>query len=562
MSDLRALSNEDLLKLYQQTAAPAPQGGGLSNLSDAQLLEMYKGSAQPQQRTWADVPGEALKNAPASAARLAENIVTPLLHPVDTAKAAGDLAVGLRSKAQAPVDSAVNWIRSQFDPEGAAASKAAREQYRAKQEGTANAVGQAIVDRYGSGDALKNTLATDPVGALADASSVLTLGGGLAAKAPGMVGQAGRAAATVGSAIDPVANAGRAAELAAKGIGYAASSALGRTTGVGGTVVRTAAEQGAKGGEASRVFRENLRGASPEGMVDMADSALGQMRKARADSYNAGMTGLRADPAVLEFKPIVDDFANSISVGTFKGKTINRSAVGTQQQILDVLTEWRALDPAEFHTPAGFDALKQTIGDIRSNTQPGTASRVVADKVYNSVKSQIEKQAPSYAKTMKDYAEASEKLKQLEKTFARTANAADETAVNRLLSTARNNVTSNYSQRGDMMRELAKYEPTLPAAIAGQTLNSYAPRGLTANLAGTGGLAAVAANPYLLAGAPAFMPRVVGEAAYGAGRVGGLLSDGAGAVGLTAPNLRVGAGAANQLGKLEELRRRSGLLSP
>jgi len=558
VSDLRNLSNEDLLKMYQQASA-APQGGGLSGMSDAQLLEMYKGG---KPREWSDVPGEALKNAPASTVRLAENIVTPLLHPVDTATAMGELATGLRSKAQAPVDAAVNWVRSQFDPEGAAASNAARQKYRAQQEGTANAVGQAVVDRYGSGEALKNTLATDPVGALADASSVLTLGGGLAAKAPGMVGQVGRGAAAVGSAIDPVTNAGRAAELVAKGIGYGASSVLGRTTGVGGTVVRTAAEEGAKGGASGKVFRENLRGASPEGMVDMADSALGQMRKARADSYNTGMSGLRADPAVLEFKPIVDDFASSISVGTFKGKTINRSAVGTQQQILDVLTEWRALDPAEFHTPAGFDALKQTIGDIRSNTQPGTASRVVADRVYNSVKSQIEKQAPSYAKTMADYAEASDKLKQLEKTFARTANASDETAVNRLLSTARNNVTSNYSQRGDMMRELAKYEPNLPAAIAGQTLNSYAPRGLTANIAGTGGLAAMMANPALAAAAPAFMPRVVGEAAYGAGRIGGLLSEGAQAVGATGQNIRGSTMALNQMGKLEELRRRSGLLSP
>lgn len=518
--------------------------------------------ADPQPRQWSDVPGEALKNAPASAARLAENVVTPLLHPVDTAKAAGDLAVGLRSKAQAPTDAVVNWVRRQFDPEGAAASKAAREKYRTQQEGTADAVGQAIIDRYGSGEAVKNTLATDPVGALADAASVLTLGGGLAAKAPGMVGQAGRAAATVGSAIDPVANAGRAAELAAKGVGYAASSVLGRTTGVGGTVIRTAAEQGAKGGETSRVFRENLRGASPDGMVDMADSALGQMRKARADSYNAGMATIRTDPAVLDFKPIVDDFAKTIDIGTFKGKTVNRSAVGTQKEILDILTEWRALDPVEFHTPAGFDALKQTLRDVQQNTKPGTASHTIASKVYNSVKAQIEKQAPSYAKTMKDYAEASDRLDQLKKTFARTTNAADETAVSRLLSTARNNVTSNYSQRGRMLDELAKYEPTLPAAIAGQTLNSYGPRGLTANLAGTGGLAAVASNPFLVAGAPAFMPKVVGEAAYGAGRVGGLLSDGMGAVGLTAPNLRVGAGAANQLGKLEELRRRSGLLSP
>lgn len=521
---------------WEKFATPvAAEEGPWSRFAQAPAQQ----DAPPKSREWLDVPGEALRNAPSSAAHLAENIVAPFLSPVQTAKQLGSLVAGVASK----LTPGPTW-------------------WKGPGEDTADAVWQALKDRYGSGEAIKNTLATDPVGAAADVASVFTGGSTLAARAPGVIGQVGRAAGAVGSAIDPIVNAGRAAELVGKGAGYAGSAVLGRTTGVGGTVVRTAAEEGFKGGEGGKVFRENLRGASPEGMVDMADSALGQMRKARADSYNTGMSGLRADPAVLEFKPIVDDFASSISVGTFKGKTINRSAVGTQQQILDVLTEWRALDPAEFHTPAGFDALKQTIGDIRSNTQPGTASRVVADKVYNSVKSQIEKQAPSYAKTMADYAEASDKLKQLEKTFARTANASDETAVNRLLSTARNNVTSNYSQRGNMMRELAKYEPNLPAAIAGQTLNSYAPRGLTANIAGTGGLAAMMANPALAAAAPAFMPRVVGEAAYGAGRIGGLLSEGAQAVGATGQNIRGSTMALNQMGKLEELRRRAGLLSP
>lgn len=554
MTDLAKLSDEQLLSLYQAPAAP--QGGGLSSLSDEQLMAMYRGgSPQPQARTWSDVPGEALKNAPASAVRLADNIVTAVSSPIETAKGLGDLATGLRSKAQAPVDAIVNWARSQIDPEGAAASRAARQQYRAQQERTADAVGQAIVDRYGSGEALKNTLATDPVGALADASSVLSLGGGLASKLPGAVGQFGRGAAAVGSAIDPVANTIRAGELAAKGVGYGVSSALGRTTGTGGAVIRQAAKEGAAG---NPVFRENLRGASPERMVDMADSALEQMKAARTADYNKGMLGVRADPAVLDFKPIVDDFAKTIDIGTFKGKTVNRSAVATQKEILDVLTEWRNLNPAEYHTPAGFDALKRTLGDIQQNTKPGTASNAIASKVYNSVKAQIEKQAPSYAKTMKDYQEASDKLNQLKRTFARSANAADETAVNRLLSTARNNVTANYTQRAKMLDELTKYEPNLPAAIAGQTLSSYSPRGLTANLAGTGGLAAVLSNPYLLAGAPAFMPRVVGEAAYGAGRVGGLLGD----VAPSASTVTAAGQAANQMGKLDELRRRAGLLSP
>jgi hypothetical protein len=380
-----------------------------------------------------------------------------------------------------------------------------------------DAAWQAIKDNYGSYAGIKNRLETKPVSFAADVSTVAMPGTALA-KAPGMVGQVGRGIANVGTAVDPINAALKAGEAVGKGAGYGVSSLLGRTSGVGGTVVRTAAEEGMKGGESARVFRENMRGADPEGMVGMADSALDQMGVAKSKAYNEGMTGVRGDPAVLDLKPIVNAYANSVEVGTFKGKTINRSAVRVQQEILEVLEDWAKSSPAEYHTPAGFDALKKTIGDIRESTQPRTPSRVVADRVYNVVKQQIEAQAPEYAKTMKAYEDAQRLGKQLRKTFSRTANASDETAVGKLLSTARNNVTSNYTQRRKMLDELAKYEPTLPAAIAGQTLSSYAPRGLTANLAGTGGLAAVAMNPSLLAAAPAFMPRVVGEAAHAAGR--------------------------------------------
>ena len=284
-------------------------------------------------------------------------------------------------------------------------------------------------------------------------------------------------------------------------------------------MVRQAAQAGAEGGETARVFRENMRGGDPAKMVDMADSALDKMRAERTAEYQAGMKGVKADPEVLSMDPIVNAFAKTMEVGTFKGKVVNRSAGKVQQEIFDVLTEWKNANPVEYHTAEGFDALKRTIGDIRENTAPHTPSRVVADRVYNAIKAEIEAQAPQYAATMKAYSEASDRLQQLQKSFARTATAADETAVNRLLATGRNNVTANYSMKQKLLQELAKQEPTLPAAIAGQTLNSMAPRGLTANLAGTGGLgaAAVMGNPALLMAAPAFSPRLVGEAAYGVG---------------------------------------------
>lgn len=71
-------------------------------------------------------------------------------------------------------------------------------------------------NRYGSLEALGNTAYEDPVGMAADASTVLSAGGTLAARAPGMVGRAGRAMAAAGTAADPTAVAARTAGAVAR----------------------------------------------------------------------------------------------------------------------------------------------------------------------------------------------------------------------------------------------------------------------------------------------------------------------------------------------------------
>lgn len=462
--------------------------------------------------------GKMVGNIPSSAGNFAQAFVHPFLHPVDTAESLYKLAKGVgalespKQMVRETLPNGQNVYRPQEAPETPEA-KAQREATAAP----ARAVGQFYKDRYGGLENIKNTLVNDPVGTAADAATILTGGGSLLARAPGAVGTVGQVLQGAGRVVDPVNAALSGANAVGTAAKYATTSGLGRTTGVGGTVIRQAFDEGAKGGKTAETFLENMRGADPEGMVGMADSALQKMRAERSAGYEAGMGGVRKDATVLDMQPIVDTFTDTVKIGTYKGKTVNPSAVETQNKILDAIIEWKNLDPAEYHTPAGFDALKQHIGDIRDGTPPGSRSRVIANKVYDSVKSEIEKQAPDYAKVMAEYAKASDRLKQIQKSFARSENAATETAVGRLLSTARNNVTSNYSQRRKLLDELAKYEPALPAAIAGQTLNSYAPRGLTANIAGTGGMGAAIYNPALLAAAPAFMPRVVGEAAYHVG---------------------------------------------
>lgn len=127
--------------------------------------------------SWSDVPGMAMKSFIPSAKQAGSDIVQPFLSPIETTKALGNLGLGL--------------IQKLIPGEQEA------EKY-------ADSVGQFFANRYGGIEELKKTLATDPAGFFLDASTVLTGGGGLAARVPGLTGKIGQAVSTVGHAIDPM----------------------------------------------------------------------------------------------------------------------------------------------------------------------------------------------------------------------------------------------------------------------------------------------------------------------------------------------------------------------
>lgn len=292
--------------------------------------------------------------------------------------------------------------------------------------------------------------------------------------------------------------------------------ALGVSTGTGSESIATAYRAGKEGGTS---FLDNMRGKVPfTDVLDEAKSALSQMRIDRSNAYKQGMAGVSADKTVLDFTPI-DAAVNSMkSMGNYKGQVINKNASGTVDEIAELVNQWRALDPAEFHTPEGLDALKQAIGDIRDSAQLGSPARRAADTAYNAVKGQITKQAPTYTKVMKDYSEASDLVKEIERSLVGNQKTAADTAMRKLQSLMRNNVNTNYGNRLDLARTLeAKGADILPA-VAGQSMSSMTPRGLQAlSAGGLAGAGVLTANPLALAMLPATSPRLVGEAAYGLG---------------------------------------------
>lgn len=302
-----------------------------------------------------------------------------------------------------------------------------------------------------------------------------------------------------------------------KALGGGVANTLGATTGVGGEAVKAAFDAGKN---KSADFLTHLRGKGEfEDVVASAKEGLARMRDARAAQYRSGMVDISNDKTVLDFKPIDDAMNRVLSIGNYKGMQINKNASGVVNEIYDVVNQWKALPKAEYHTPEGLDALKRAIGDIRDATQFGTPARKAADTVYNSVKQEITSQAPTYAKVMRDYSEASKTLEEVTKALSLGEKASADTSIRKLQSLLRNNAQTNYGNRLSLANELEQQGGvSLRPALAGQAMNSWMPRGMVGAIEkGALGVGSVL-NPAILAAAPAASPRLVGEAAYGAGR--------------------------------------------
>jgi hypothetical protein len=168
-----------------------------------------------------------------------------------------------------------------------------------------------------------------------------------------------------------------------------------------------------------------------------------------------------------------------------------------------------------------LDALKRQIGGIQESIPfEEKTARKVAGEVYNSIKSEISKQAPDYADTMKGYSQASEQIAEIEKALSLGNKASADTAMRKLQSLTRNNVNTNYGNRLDMAKALEQQggQEIMPA-LAGQSLSSIAPRGLGGAVAGATGVGAAATlNPALLAALAMQSPRLMGEAALKTGQ--------------------------------------------
>lgn len=438
-----------------------------------------------------DVATKAIKNLPSSTAGVIGDIVSAITSPVQTGKAVLDVAAGTLQN---------------ILPESLV--KAIGEDKQSRQ--AASQVAQMYVDKYGSIEGAKKAIATDPASVMADISTILSGGAMAASRAPSIASQLSKAA----SFVDPLSLTAKAISPATKMAGKAAESVLGMSTGVGSESIKQAYMAGVEGGKRAEQFTQNMRGtADMMEVLDVAKQNLDQIRLERSRAYKANMANIKGDKTVLDFAGIdkaIDDAFNQVS---FKGKIKNQDAAAKLSEAKAMIDDWKTLDPAEYHTPEGIDALKQSVGQILEGVQPRTQSDTVIKGVYNSIKNEINKQAPTYAKTMKSYSDSTELIKEIERALSLGDKASADTAMRKLQSLMRNNVQTNYGQRLKLAQQLESVGGgQMMPALAGQAMSEFAPRGIQR--------ASAIPSAIMTSGAslPFQSPRLVGEAAYGTGR--------------------------------------------
>ena len=146
------------------------------------VQKMQPPKKAPPKRSLFGAAVEAIPNIPSSAAEFATGLYTAVTNPIQTASSMMDIAAGgLKTGAEKVLPKNVYNFINDMDRDPKSAERAMR---------TARQFGGQMADRYGTYDAIKNTLATDPVGFAADMSTLLSGGASVAGRA-GKVGTAG-----------------------------------------------------------------------------------------------------------------------------------------------------------------------------------------------------------------------------------------------------------------------------------------------------------------------------------------------------------------------------------
>lgn len=325
-------------------------------------------NAAPTSINLSNVPGKALANFPASAGKFAHGLYEAATSPIQTAKSLADLAAGgMRAGVQALAPNVVKFIDQIDNPETTA-----------RISGTANAVGGQLALDYGSWDRIKNKVATDPVAAMADLSTLLTGGAMVAGRvAPKIANTMATAAGyvdplslTIKAGVGGVNAFNKVSDLARGGVPAGASDLVAKVISpfVGPTDTLQAAKL-AQYGDLQQMAGA-IEAAQKQPMLPGAAARTASESLAAMGQPNVGLASLEASLAGA---------SPQMSVNAFERRNQNVEAIQRQLAGLDeqIKTQAGALTPAataEIKTVR--DSLLRNLADEEqalANTAQGVA---------------------------------------------------------------------------------------------------------------------------------------------------------------------------------------------
>ena len=483
--------------------------------------EPWKDFQEDTEMGWGETLVTGAEQLPSSTLGVAGHIYEAVTHPIETGTAIIKLMSGGLQNLLG--DDISNFINEKGQLIGLGDDS--------KDKEIASAVGQHFKDKYGSEDAIKKAIATDPASVMMDVALVFTGGGALVSKVGevskiSQLSNAGNTMKNVAGYVDPLSLTVKAAGGLYQGGKLAAKEGFGMSTGAGSQSFSEAFKAGKTGGETSKQFLQHMRGDKPmDDIFNLAQKDLEIIKKQKQAEYKANKKTWIKDKKILDFNGIDKTLIKVKKLVSFKGKTINVEGERVLNEINAIIKEWKQFNPKAYHTPEGLDKLKQKVWEVvQSASADNMAAQALGKTVYNSIKETITKQSPGYSQAMKQYQEATELVQQIQKTLSLGDKTKIDTAIRKLQSLMRDNVSTNYGNRLNLGRTLEEAGHSFMPAIAGQQLKSWSPRGI--QRAGVVPMAtgiATGSLPLMGASVAATSPRLIGEITHALGKGSNLL---------------------------------------
>jgi len=435
--------------------------------------------------------GEMIGNVPGSAIEFGKSMVTPILHPIETATGLKDLSLGLLESL---------WPGEQ-----------GHEKY-------ADAMVDFFKERYGGINEIKETVKKDPVGVLADVSSLLSGLGGASRLAFGKGATLTKALRTGAAVTEPT-------NIVTKPAGWLTQKVAAPTLAMSSGVESEATKRALQGGPG---FRKGLSGTGDlEEMVKSENTALKRLQAIRGAEYTDKLDTISKLSNQLDLTPIQNKLVElmgkkrfNIKVGPkgaydFSRTAFQKSEIPMVESIINKIRTWGS--QTDDLTPFGVDTLKKQLDNFYSDDKISSA---FVSELRNEVKDVLVSGVPEYKNMVSGYEKATEKIEQIEKSLKLGDRKSIEGAMKSLMASLRDD---NEFRRGfvESLEQVAGKD--ILNQLAGYQMRTITPRSGHAGLGGrilAGGVfsAIYGMSPATVAIIASSSPKLVGEFLYGVGK--------------------------------------------